>query len=589
MFKILNTDTKAYAFIFVAACLLFIPFIGNMPLFDWDEINFAECAREMIASNNYSEVQLYFHPFWEKPPLFIWLQAMSMNVFGINEFAARFPNALCGVITLLVLYRTGKELNDRKFALTWVFVYASTLLPHLFFKSGIIDPWFNLFIYIAVYYLILHTNNPVGKFGYRSAIIAGFFLGLALLTKGPAALLLVGLTVTVFFVLGRFKKISSFKFMAAFFLAFLITGLSWFAVMYFKGNGHVIKEFIDYQIRLFNTEDSDHGGPFIYHFVVLLLGCFPSSLFLILAHRKSSTDSPFQIHSKRWMMSLFWVVLILFSIVQTKIVHYSSLCYFPLTYLATYAIQKLMSAQYNWKKAFHLFFVIISTLLGLAFLLIGCLPILKPWLVTSNVIADPFAVENLKANVHWSGFEWIIGIVFLGITHFSLAKIKTGAFKYIYLVFLGSLFSVYSLIMIIAPKVELYSQRAAIDFYKQCAKNQISVETIGFKSYATLFYGNLNSSLKSDTSFLNYIELKRKEMESINMNVDISYGYIRSNWMKDIQSKSPACFVAKITDEEVVKRGFPYLKELYRQNGFIFYIRVFDEKHRSGDIYPWQK
>ena len=244
----MNTDIKAYAFIFLAACLLYIPFIGNMPLFDWDEVNFAECAREMLVSNNYSEVQLYFHPFWEKPPLFIWLQAMSMNVFGVNEFAARFPNALCGVITLMVLYKTGKELNDRKFALTWVFVYASTLLPHVFFKSGIIDPWFNLFIYVAVYYLLQHTNNPVGKFGYRTAIVSGFFLRLALLTKGPAALILVSLTITLFFVLGRFKKISSFKFMAAFFLAFLITGLSWFAVMYLKGNGQVIKEFIDYQV-----------------------------------------------------------------------------------------------------------------------------------------------------------------------------------------------------------------------------------------------------------------------------------------------------------------------------------------------------
>lgn len=175
MFKILNTDIKAYAFIFIAACLLYIPFIGNMPLFDWDEINFAECAREMLASNNYSDVQLYFHPFWEKPPLFIWLQAISMNVFGVNEFAARFPNALCGVITLMVLYKTGKELNDQKFGLTWAFVYASTLLPHLFFKSGIIDPWFNLFIYISVYYLVQHTNNPVGKFGYKTAIISGFF------------------------------------------------------------------------------------------------------------------------------------------------------------------------------------------------------------------------------------------------------------------------------------------------------------------------------------------------------------------------------------------------------------------------------
>lgn len=556
-----------------------------MPLFDWDEINFAECAREMLVSNNYSDVQLYFHPFWEKPPLFIWLQAMSMNLFGVNEFAARFPNALCGVVTLLVLYRTGKVLNDGKFGLTWAFVYACTLLPHLFFKSGIIDPWFNLFIYISVYQLIRHTNNPVGRFGYRTAVISGLFLGLALLTKGPAALILVGLTVTLFFVLGKLRNISSFKFMAVFFLTFLLTGLSWFAVMYLKGHGQVIKEFIDYQVRLFNTEDSDHGGPFIYHFVVLLIGCFPSSLFLLMAHKKSVSDTPFQIHSKRWMMSLFWVVLILFSIVQTKIVHYSSLCYFPLTYLATYAIQKIMAGQYQWKKWLNVFLISISSLLGLAFILIGCLPFLKNWLISANLIADPFALENLKAEVYWNGYEWLIGIVFLAISFFSIIKIRNNSFKFIYLLFLGSLFSVYSLIMVIAPKIEQYSQRTAIEFYKQCALHNFNVESIGFKSYATLFYGQLEPSFKQNASFNNYLKLKRKSYEDQGINVDISYGLIRSNWMKDMQTPKPSCFVAKINDEEVVKRDCPYLKELYRQNGFIFYIRVFDEKYRSGDIY----
>ena len=147
MFKILNTDAKAYAFITLIGALLFIPFIGNMPLFDWDEINFAECAREMLVSKNYSDVQLYFQPFWEKPPMFIWFQAISMNVFGINEFAARLPNALCGIATLLVLYRIGKLVNDNKFGLTWVFIYASSLLPHLFFKSGIIDKIKIIFIF----------------------------------------------------------------------------------------------------------------------------------------------------------------------------------------------------------------------------------------------------------------------------------------------------------------------------------------------------------------------------------------------------------------------------------------------------------
>jgi hypothetical protein len=285
------------------------------------------------------------------------------------------------------------------------------------------------------------------------------------------------------------------------------------------------------------------------------------------------------------MMSLFWVVLILFSIVQTKIVHYSSLCYFPLTYLATYAIQKIFSGQYLWKKWLNVMLISISALLGVAFILIGCVPFFKNSLISSNLIADPFALENLKAEVYWNGYEWLIGVVFLIISFLSIVKIKRKDYRFIYLLFLGSMFSVYCLIMVIAPKIEQYSQRTAIEFYKQCAIHSFNVESIGFKSYATLFYGKLDPSFKQDASFTNYLKLKRKSYEDQGINVDISYGLIRTNWMKDMQTPKPSCFVAKVNDEEVVKRDCPYLKELYRKNGFIFYIRVFDDRYRSGDIY----
>ena len=166
----------------------------------------------------------------------------------------------------------------------------------------------------------------------------------------------------------------------------------------------------------------------------------------------------------------------------------------------------------------------------------------------------------------------------MGVTYYSLVKIKKGSFKFIYLLFLSSLFSVYSLIMIVAPKVEQYSQRTAIEFYKQCAKHGFSVESIGFKSYATLFYGELEPSFENNQSFKDYLKLHRNEYESQNINIDISYSLIRTNWMRDIQSSKPCCFVAKILDEEVIKSSSPYLKELYRKNGFIFYVRVFDHK-----------
>ena len=90
-------------FLSLLGLLFFIPFLGHVHLFDWDEINFAEISREMLVRNNFLEPHINFISFTEKPPLYFWLQALSMKLFGINEFAARFPNALLGAIVLFLL------------------------------------------------------------------------------------------------------------------------------------------------------------------------------------------------------------------------------------------------------------------------------------------------------------------------------------------------------------------------------------------------------------------------------------------------------------------------------------------------------
>lgn len=149
-----NTLTVA-----VFAALLFVPFLGGVHLFDWDEINFAESAREMLVTGEYFRVQINYEPFWEKPPLFFWLQAASMAVFGINEFAARFPNAVCGIITLCLLFHIGKKSSGVRLAWLWVLFMAGSFTPSLYFKSGIIDPWFNLFIFYAIWQLSMASER----------------------------------------------------------------------------------------------------------------------------------------------------------------------------------------------------------------------------------------------------------------------------------------------------------------------------------------------------------------------------------------------------------------------------------------------
>ena len=71
--------------------------LNMIPLFDWDELNFAESAREMNVTKNYLYVQMGFEPFWEKPPLFMWLQALSERLFGAHVWVYKLPNVIAGV------------------------------------------------------------------------------------------------------------------------------------------------------------------------------------------------------------------------------------------------------------------------------------------------------------------------------------------------------------------------------------------------------------------------------------------------------------------------------------------------------------
>jgi len=83
-------------YLFLFSFIFYFSFLGRVHLFDWDEINFAESAREMLVTGNFTQVQINYQPFWEKPPLFFWLQALSMQIFGVNEWRLVFPMPFLG-------------------------------------------------------------------------------------------------------------------------------------------------------------------------------------------------------------------------------------------------------------------------------------------------------------------------------------------------------------------------------------------------------------------------------------------------------------------------------------------------------------
>ena len=531
-------------FIVLAAIILFIPFLGTTHLFDWDEINFAEASREMLVTGNYSIPQINFEPFWQKPPLFFWLQAISMKIFGVNEFAARFPNAVCGIVTLLVLYSLGKKLVNEKFGLLWALVYTGSLLPHFYFKSGIIDPWFNLFIFLSIYHLAVYgigvKSNPL-----RCILLAGLFAGLAVMTKGPVAILIITLCYAVYALINRFQNLVKLKHFLLFVLMASLIGSFWFIALWLNGQQHIITEFIAYQLTLLRTEDAGHGGPFFYHFVILLIGCFPAAALSLLSMKakKFDTEIPFDFH--RWMLILFWTVLILFSIVKTKIVHYSSLCYFPLTFLAAVSFYRLYQNKTNlpsWNKwlQFATGLVLALAIMGVTFI-----DQVKPWLLEPGRIKDQFARANLQANVNWSGLEFLPGLILLVALIVFLFLSKRNIQRALLVLFFTSVIAINITISFITPKVEPYSQGAAIEFYKSKQGQRAIVQTLGFKSYAHLFYARRSPELGKPVS---------DSILKFNTHPDVEVFYVGKTHK-----------IQKDTSE--VKN----LEKLYDKNGFIFY------------------
>ena len=161
--------------------------IGGYPLTDTTEARYGEIARKMLETGQWIVPQIdYGVPFWGKPPLSMWLTAMSYKLLGVTEFAARIPSlllgmAICGLVYVLASRRRGVDHGLRASA-----VVATSLLMMVSAGGVMTDPamMFGTTLSMVAFWLALTTGSRF--WGYL------FFVGLAigLLAKGPVATVL---------------------------------------------------------------------------------------------------------------------------------------------------------------------------------------------------------------------------------------------------------------------------------------------------------------------------------------------------------------------------------------------------------------
>lgn len=456
--------------------LLWSSGLGVVPLFDWDEVNFAECAREMRQTGEYLYAQIGFLPFWEKPPLFFWVQALSMSIWGENAFAARFPNAVISLFTLLTLYEVGRRWHGHAFGLAWLFLHGVSLLPSFYARSGLIDPLFNLFMLWA----LLAGTAALSAASFWYGVLYGLFAGLATLTKGPVGLLLPSLAILT---LSLWQKRLSALLQLALGGALPYIGLvgGWIILLYLQGTGNLLKEFWAYQWRLFSTPDAGHKGPWYYHLVVLSVGMFPAAWWAFGARRLNALP----IGGWALLMLTGWTILI-FSIVQTKILHYSSLAYYGISYLGawTWMERRGWVQKHGWLAV-----GVGSLLLGIVTVGVGFL-MAQPtlWL---HLVRDPFARAALQAKpLTWTGWEgWMGFLLLVGIG--GAFVLRLGAWKRLILVG-ASLIGWETLALLsFAPRAEAYTQAPLRVFCEEKAAEKAPVWSLGFKSYIPYFYGRM--------------------------------------------------------------------------------------------------
>lgn len=555
---------QVHIIITVLALLVFLPGLGLTPLFDWDELNFAESAREMHLTGNLYYVQVGFEPFWEKPPLFIWLQSFFLALFGDHTFVYRLPNALAGIVTVNLAYHIGYYLARRTLGVFWALAMTFTFAPLLYFKSGIIDPVFNLFIFLSIWhwYRITRCESENSRPHWHYFLV-GLFIGLAALTKGQVAFLLLGLVALIITAYrGQWQDVFSTRIFIALMGCVLVVG-TWVLQVYNHLGPHFFDAFISYQLELVKGQIPWHNQPWFYHIVVLLFLCSPSAA-LAIPYLFQRGEDDFGLESWHAMMrTLFWVVLIVFSIVTTKIIHYSSLCWFPLTYFAGYHTYLIHTnrGHNHWIQKLTL----LVTALGLLSVMI-LLPVvfgLESTPEWSLPYLDSFAKGLIAEHQPWGFVTLIPAMMMLLLVFPWLIKNFLQTQWHPGKLFIGMGTVALSAYFFLLPAAESLLQNE-LTTTVQTQTNQPAqyVETHGFRSYALYYHGKLKPAQMQGPWLTDTFVIHRSQ------NNPYPKQEAKRVWIKDANHHQNARLITKSTF--VADRYFRYQFNLIDSQGAYF-------------------
>lgn len=243
------------------AVLVVLSGLGASSLVDWDESIYAQVAREMVQSGDWINLSHGYRPYFEKPPLLMWGIGVFYTLFGVDEFWARLPTALSGILLVYVTYLCGKIVYGHRAGLlsglillsSWGFVFQA--------RNGTINMPLSLFIFTGIYgYLRLRSGS--GKWWYL--ILAS--CALAFMIKFWAGLVLPAVLVIAILLEQKLTEtLRSRDFWRGVLLAGAIV-LPWLVLAFVQNGQALVDSYITRNLlqRTFTSLEGHSGSTFYY-------------------------------------------------------------------------------------------------------------------------------------------------------------------------------------------------------------------------------------------------------------------------------------------------------------------------------------
>ena len=291
--------------------------LGSYPLLDVDETRYVDMARDMFYSKNYLTLYLNGDYFFEKPPLYFWIECLAFKLSGAaSEFSARLPIVLLSLMPVGLLFSLCEKIRGKKFA----FITAAVLLTSLEYmfltKIAILDSVLTSFVTSSVlcYFYTFYAENKNKKYFW---IFTYIFSGLAVMAKGIPGIAIPAIIISVSTILFKTYK-ETFKYLWGFFI-FLLIILPWHLTMLKTHSALFFDEYIikHHILRFLGSDVIHRNEPWYFYILTLLWGLFPH-IFVLLSKKPKFNGNKF--------LTLNWIavfsILIFFSLSGAKLITY---------------------------------------------------------------------------------------------------------------------------------------------------------------------------------------------------------------------------------------------------------------------------